>query len=219
VRIWRLHNPHDHHYLGAGRRGAWAPSTGLCPECTAPSQRRAQPLRMAWDRSKATAVGDFTWPGFDTEVVITERVLAGLRRFTGFELGPVEVVQQRGAAKPKDVPPLHELWITTTVSPDYERSSIELERRRRTCGIERWALYGVERWDSHYDAQAGELVREHSDRLPGAGIFVAGTQLAGAAIFRARGFGWIFCTDDVKSTIEREGYSNVAFLEMGDTVP
>lgn len=231
MRIWRFANPSDHGFAEAGRRGSWTPASGegVCPECTASRQRRAKPLVIEW-RSGSDVVGDFTWVGYGEEVVTTEEVLDFLvDRFSGFEAGPVEMVQDPNLKRtnraksrvwlPYDGPPLRELWVTTWVHIDPERSSAELQRRCGTCGTEFWELYGVEHWDSHFDQELKQLVRTKTERLPNAGVFVREADLAGAHIFRVHELpAWVFCTDPVREVVEKAGFSNVSFLEMGDTI-
>lgn len=230
MRLWRFSDPSDDRFASAGRRGSWteAAASGLCPECGDSQQVRVKPLILEWDPG-SDRVGDFTWPGFGSEVVVVDRVLDVLRKhFEGFEPGPVEMVQDRklkpGKRRkprvwlPYEGPPLHELWVTTWVHMDRNRSSAELERRCGTCGTEAWELYGVERWDSHFDRERMELVRTKTDRLPGAGVFISEVDLAGADIFRVREFpAAVFCTDAVRALIDKESFSNVSFLEMGET--
>jgi len=175
-------------------------------------------------------VGDFTWPGFGDDVVVADHVLTALReRFSGFEPGSVEMVQDpklkrttRGHRRvwlPYEGPALHELWVTAWAHVDRERSSIELERRCGTCDREFWELYGVEQWEADYYENEEDFVRGRTERLPRAGLFVPKDDLAGADIFRIYKFpGWIFCTESVRRFVEEEGFSNVAFLEMGDIV-
>ena len=223
--LWRFADPGDHRFASAGRRGSWTAEVGVCPECTASRQRRVQPLILVWQPG-SDVVGDFVWPAND--VVAAERVLAVLQKhFTGFEPGPVEMIDDgavRGAKRgkprvrlPYQGPPLYEVWVTASVHLDIERSSVELERRCGTCGTEFWQVYGVERWDTHFDMDRRELVRTKTERLPRAGIFVRGADLGGAAIFRMLEFpGAVFCTDAVRELIGKEGFSNAGFLEMGE---
>jgi hypothetical protein len=185
---------------------------------------------MVWEPG-SDVVGDFVWLGFGSEVVVTEHVLAVVQaHFEGFEPGPVEMVEEpdqspgkrrkRRVPLPYRGPALHELWVTAWAHLDRDHSSVELERRCGTCGTEFWSVYGVERWDSDLVAGRGQLVRTKTERLPGAGIFVREADLGGADIFRVHKFpGWVFCTDSVRKLVEKEGFSNVAFLEMGDTIP
>ena len=109
---------------------------------------------MVWEPGSGE-VGDFTWPGFDSEVVVTGNVLEALNQFQGFEPGQVKIVEDADAPKrakrvrlPYNGPPLHELWVTARIGMDRQRSSAELENECAECEAERWELYGVERWDS-----------------------------------------------------------------------
>ncbi len=100
VRIWRFSDPRDDRFAATGRRDAWvggAPD-GVCPSCTASRQVRAQPLVMAWEPG-SDRIGDFTWPGFGSEVVVTDGALGALSRFEGFEPGPLEVVEDPDGPK------------------------------------------------------------------------------------------------------------------------
>lgn len=230
MRIWRFSSPADDRFASAGRRGSWTSpqDEGVCPECSASRQQRAKPLVIAWELG-SDVVGDFVWPGFGGEVVVTDRVLGVLQeRFSGFEPGRVEMVEDPNSPQarprkpqvrlPYEGPSLHELWVTTWVHLDRDRSSVELERRCGTCGTEFWNIYGVERWDSHFDVGRRQLVRTKTERLPNAGAFVREADLGGADIFRVYEFpGWVFCTDLVREVIKKEEFSNVTFLEMGET--
>jgi hypothetical protein len=70
-----------------------------------------------------------------------------------------------------------------------------------------------------YDADKGILVRDLQPRVPGKGLFVAASDVKDAPIFRTEEFTRaVWCTDEVKSFIEREGFTNVDFLEYGDVV-
>lgn len=179
---------------------------------------------VAWEPG-ADEVGDFTWPGFGSEVVATSDVIEILNQFAGFEPAPVEFVEDVGAPKrakrvrlPYDGPRLHELWVTAWVGMDRERSSAELEHACAECGAERWNLYGVERWDSHYDQDLKRQGSIKTDRFPDAGIYVSEADLCGASIFRVKEFpGWVFCTDHVRGVVVEKAFSNVSFLDVGDT--
>lgn len=228
MRLWRFTDPFDHTFAAAGRLGSWteAATAGLCPECTASWTVRAKPLILEWETG-SDRVGDFTWPAGD--VAVADRVLDALQdHFEGFEGGPVEMVQPPGLQPsrsrsprvwlPYNGPPLHELWVTTWVHMDRDRSSAELERACATCGTERWKLHGIERRDSHFDQKRKELVPTKTDRLPGAGVFIRQVELGGADIFGVRELpAWTFCTDAVRDFIDKKGFTNISFLEMGET--
>ncbi len=231
MRIWRPTAPRDSGFAAIELRGAWTPSgdSGPCPEYGASRQQRAMPLRMVWEPG-SDRVGDFAWAGFGPEVVATAKASDELsRHFGGFDLGPVEILDDRGLADyerglprvrlPYSGPLLRELWVTRWVGIDRERSSVELDRRCGTCATEFWSAYGTQRWDSHFEVRRGTLVRELVPRAPNGGLFVREDSLLGSDLFRVREFpGWTLCTDASRDHVERKGYTNVAFLEMGETL-
>jgi hypothetical protein len=228
VKLWRFADPHDAEWAEAGRRGTWSSSSGPCPQCGATQQRRVRPLLLAWEPG-SNRVGDFSWPGFDDDVVVTKRVFDELAsRFRGFEAGGVQIVDDpartssRGTTRvrvPYDGPDLRELWTTPWVHVDKGRSSIELEHECSSCGTRNWEVYGVERLDSSWNAGTGVLEVTRTERLPGAGIFIDESELKGADIFRVAEFpGWVLLTDPVRSLILSEAYTNVAFLQVSDTL-
>jgi hypothetical protein len=226
MRIWRLADPADDSYATAGRRGSWTEPTGVgpCPECSASRQQRAQPLVMVWEPG-SDVIGDFVWPGFGSEVVVTDPVLVRLSRFTGFEPGPLEFVDEpdlgsgpgRRVGLPYAGPELHELWTTTWIDADLERSTMEQEGSCSACGFESWHVDGVEHWDTAWDTHEQELERTRVARAAGRGVYVRGADLGGADIFRVRQLpGWVLCTDMVRDLVRERRFSNVDFLEMGD---
>jgi hypothetical protein len=227
MRIWRFADPSDEQYASAGRRGSWteATGTGPCPECSSSRQTRVQPLILVWEPG-SDQVGDFTWPGFGSEVVAAEAVVAELEAsFAGFERGPIEMVddpdlvrtRKRRVRLPYEGPALYELWTTAWTSADVDRSTIRLDRRCGTCGTEFWEVDGIERRDSRYDAGSRQLVRTRVAREPDAGIFVRQDELSGADVFRVSQFpGWVLCTDAVRDLIIEHGFTNVDFLELGE---
>ncbi len=205
MKLFRFHDPSDYRYAEAGRRGTWSPPpVGVCPECTASRQTRVPPLKIAWEPG-ADVIGDFTWPGFDSDIAVKDSVLATLsRQFSGFEGQPVEMVndparrrrKQPMVTLPYQGPRLFDLWVTAWASADRDRSTIELEYACSTCQQEQWRL-----------------------RLPPDGeILLPETALDGASIFRLNEApAWIACTEAVKHVVEVEGFTNVAFIELGST--
>src|SRR3990172_2705094 len=194
---------------------------------------RVKPMIVEWEPG-SDLVGDFTFLGFGSEIMITDRVLTAFEgRFQGFEPGPVKMVQDRKLRKPKrptkrtkprvwlpyEGPRLHDLWVTAWVHMDPKRSSTWLIRRCATCGDERYEVSGVEEVKRRLELGRDELVRTRIPRTPGLGLYVRERDLAGADIFHVYEFsGGIYCTDKVKAFIEREGFTNVAFLERGDII-
>jgi hypothetical protein len=171
-------------------------------------------------------VGDFVWLGFGSEVVASEQVFAAFESsFTGFERGPIEMVEEPDLARreeprvglPYGGPPLHELWTTAWASADTDQSTIRLGRRCGTCDTEFWEVDGVEHWNSVFDAGKRQLVRKKVGRVPRAGVYLRCEDLAGADVFRVDQFpAWVFCTDAVRDLVRERSFTNVDFLEIGE---
>jgi hypothetical protein len=179
---------------------------------------------LVWEPG-SDLVGDFVWPGFGSEVVAAEHVFAAFESsFTGFERGPIEMVEEPDLARgeprvrlPYEGPALYELWTTAWASADADRSTIRLDRRCGTCGTEFWEVDRVEHWDSVFDPGKRQLVRTRVPRDPHSGIFLRREELAGADIFRVAQFpGWMLCTDPVRELVRERRFTNVDFLEMGE---
>lgn len=223
--IWRFSDPGDEAFAVAQRRGTWTPAdpAGTCSLCSASRQTRVQPLVIAWGRG-SLVVGDFAWPGFDSEVIVSDAALDVLRQFVGFEPAPIQVVDEgshRGSLPATShggaVAELFEVWVTKWVGIDRALSTAALEHACQACGSERWVVDGVEHWESAYDPDARTLLRTKKPRVSGAGLFVPTAELAGADIFRVRESpAWIFCTDRVRRAVLDAGLTNAGFMEMGE---
>jgi hypothetical protein len=232
VTIWTLEDPRDAQFAEAGCRGAW--SDGLyCPECRGSTEERIQPLILEW-RAGSDRIGDFTCTGVCSGFAVSEQAGKALQRyFKGFELGPVKMIQGTKLKKPKRVtkrtkprvwlpyagPMLYELWVTTWVHMDRERTSAKLVRCCNRCGNERYELSGAESHTSRWNVRTMALDHFHTARVPGQGLYVRSGDLADADIFGVREFsGWIFCTDRVKKFVEEQQFTNVTFWEHGEVV-
>jgi hypothetical protein len=211
-------------YAQAYAAGTWEPERGICPECGVSSRKRAQPLVMGWEAG-SDVIADFT-SAATAGVVITERVAAGLQgRFDGFELGPVEMVEDPKAPKrakmarlPYQVPPLFELWPSAWVHADLERSSVSLRIDCLTCGVKRWHLNGTEELSSKWDRAQKRLVQCRVPRAKWQGALIPETSLMGIDMFGIYEFqGWICCTDRVREFVLGQGYTNTVFREIGET--
>lgn len=189
-------------------------------------------LDFEWEYG-SDVIGDFTWVA-TVRVVVTERVRQSLSdNFTGFVFAPVEMRQDSKLKKPigpnkrtrrrvwlpHEGPPLSELWVTHWVHADPERSSLRSEGLDPARDEQRYAVEGIEvaRW--RWDQVKQEMVRWRVPRAAGRGIFVDERALEGAAIFRLHEQpGLVLCTERMMRYIEQEGFTNVTFLEAGDTV-
>ncbi len=176
-------------------------------------------------------VGDFTFVAFDSDIVVTQRVAEGLKKFGGFEAVPIEMVEdskakERDAVRrrkrrvplPYEGPNLFELWITQIVPLDLTRSSVRLAKECGTCGQRQYEVVGIESVQLKWDSERSEYVKLRKARGRANGIFIAEQTLGAAAIFRVREFpGWVLCTEPVTQCVTQAGFTNVAFLEIGET--
>ena len=211
--LWRFTDPSLYdQYARAGRRGTWIGT---------PSER-VPPLIIEWERD-SDVVGDFTWPGFDDDIMVTDRVGRFLldSGVKGFELKPVKMIQTAKPPKtrsripriwlPYKGPKLWDLWPTCWEVLDFVRSSLRWYKRRN--GTKDFKVVGVELFYSRYSIDKGVRTVCRRKRTPGKGLFVT----AKRGIFRIKECpAWIFCSNDVKELIESQKFTNVTFLEMGD---
>jgi hypothetical protein len=113
---------------------------------------------------------------------------------------------------------LYNLWVTTWVHADLERSSIKLIQDCPTCGQKAYEVEGIETSKHRWDRIKKELITVHMPRITGKGIHINQEDLQGADIFGVYEVpGWIFCTERAKRTIEEQRFTNVSFLEVGET--
>jgi hypothetical protein len=202
MNIYHFGDPDNYRYAQAGRRGTWFPDNGegTCPECTAARQIRIQPLIMEW-LPGSDVIGDFVWPGFDTEVVVSQRVRKLLEEsFDCCDYFPVEMSMRLTRMPKSRSRPIVKLPYTGTplwdMQPrswchlDLDKSGVELKLACGTCGnriydqmtdYERQLVVDTRTWDR-------------------------------SEIFRIYEYpGWIFCTENVKLAVENAQSSNVAF--------
>lgn len=235
LRIWRLAEPRNSTYACFT---ALAPSyrrEGRCSECKRfiPAAERKRPLHLSWDEG-SDRIADFAWGVGSGAVLITEQVLQALLvHFSGFEGASVEMLQEpelkrptrpnrrskRRVWLPYQGPPVQELWITTRVSCDLHRSSLQLSIHCRTCGLKFYQILGGERIDSTWDRVllCSEDIR--TPRVPGQGLFVREADLAGADLFKVvERDDLTLCTDRAKDFITKNGFMNVDFFEIGETI-
>ena len=220
MKVWRLSDPLDERYASAGWRGTWS-SGRLCPGCTASSEQRVSPLLLVWQPGSRT-VGDFVWPG--RGVVVTESVAEVLSQFGGFDVGPVEIIDDHGPTRgpirlPEvDASDLRELLARAVVGVDLDRSSVELARTCEVCGRDEWEFFGLSEWRVTWDQEARSGSRDCVPRFPGAGLFVPEAEAVEAGVFTiSQAPAWVLCTDEFRHVVDDHGFSNIAFLDVGDT--
>lgn len=224
MKIFRFSDPSNFTYAAAGRRGSWT------PEENGP-QSRVKPLIIEWLPGSNT-LGDFIWPGFDSDIGVVESVGLELKEyFKGFQLGPVEMIQKKSLKKPKNLnrgkkriwlpyegPKWYGLWVDNFVSMDMEKSTIYYSSESSEQNTKDFNVIGYEEWDSFRCPKTKEIVYKKIPRISGMGIYINKNFLGGLDIFKLKGnFKWIFCTGKVREFILEKKYTNVEFLEMGET--
>jgi hypothetical protein len=226
MRIWRLYGGYfNNTYAQAAAVGTWVRQDAVCPECGVSLRERVQPLVIEWEKG-SDEVADFTSAGLGG-VMVTDRVVAGLLQagFRGFEAGPVEMVQdpklsrrQKVVRLPYDGPPIFDLWVTSWVHADMERSSVTLRAECVACNIRRWELHDVEHVQVRYDQVRKELIQTRTPRVSGKGVLIPQNTVQAIDIFRIHEFpGYICCTDRLRDFVLNQGYSNAEFREIGET--
>lgn len=226
MRIYKMARPHPP--LDFAWFGVLGGMKALGPSPAPPDM-----MTLEWEPG-SDMVGDFSW--FFGQLVVTEWVVVALSdRFTGFSFFPIQMHQDSKLKRPSrvtkhthprvwlpyDGPELSELWVTCWVHCDLERSSVRLTRE--VAGIiadtPGYHADGVERVESWYDREQAELRYRRTPRQSGKGLLIPDAALDGADIFRAfEQPGAILCTERVREFILEQHFSNIDFLEYGDTV-
>ena|SRR3990172_413140 len=209
MKLYLFRDPYDYRFARGGRRGTWSPSPGLCPECGGSRSERIPPLIIEW-LPDSDQIGDFTWPGLNDEVVVTQRVREALEgRFRGFEFRSIEMYQNPRLKRPSrptkrtkprvwlpyEGPPLWDLQPTSQCRLDLERSGLRYTGICGTCG---WESYEVPPLEGRY-------------------LVVDRSTWDGADIYRIHEYSaLVYCTEQVKEFIESQGFTNVSFLLDGE---
>ena len=216
MKLWRLSDPYNYGFARSGRVG------GTWQE--AEYRERKHPIIIEWEPD-SDIIGDFTWPGLATDILVTDRVgsIITASQVEGFELLTVEMRENSEPKKrpskgrrvrlPYSGPRLWDLWVTAWTHIDRSRSTITVTERED--GSVAYEVSGVERRERIWDQRQMELVTKISPRTEGQGLFVPPIR----GIFRIEEFpAWVFCTNDIKQLIEKHGFTNVSFLEMGEVL-
>lgn len=209
MKLYQLHSPTNSSYAQAIRLGTWYPlGTKVCPECGSSQQKRISPLIIEWEPG-TDEIGDFTLTGFDSDMVVVDRVKKALEeQFSGIKYGPVEYHQNPRLTKPKNItrrtkprvwlpytgPELWDVNPTHYCKLNHSKSNIAIEKVCSTCGR---IFYKTHSFQQKY-------------------LVLDITTWNSEQIFRVEEYpGAIFCTEYAKEFIEKANYSNVRFLDVG----
>jgi hypothetical protein len=142
--------------------------------------------------------------------MVTDRVRKLLEgRFTGFDFGPVEMIQRKSLKRPKrvtkrtkkrvwlpyDGPPVWDFIVTARTDMDLEASEVSLQSECATCGR---MIYTTPVWDDLV------FLRE---------------PLQGASVFMTEGYGPVFFAEEIVRVIVEAGLTNFAWERGGTLVP
>ena len=209
MNLYSFHDPSDYTFAQATRHGTWYPSGAkICPECKTTRQKRVPPLIFEWEAG-SDLIGDFIWPGLDTDLVVTQRVREAFEgRFREITFEPVEYWQNPKLKRPTIVthrskprvwlpymgPTLWDVIPSLWCSLDHVKSNVSITKVCSTCGT---IIYKTPRW-------------------PQGTLIVDRDTWSGEDIFHIQEYsGGIFCTERVKEFVEQAGFTNVSFLEDG----
>ena len=73
-------------------------------------------------------------------------------------------------------------------------------------------------WIKDYIGEETLFGTKHTPRELGKGIFIDKRELGDYDFFRIEKSTFLLCTENVKEYIEKRGFSNVVFLEVGDII-
>ena len=231
-KLWAMVEAFESTFAEASSVTPDTPVDPVCPRCRL-SERYVRPIPLVFEwEPGSNIVGDFTWASL-ARVVTKRSVYERLvHEFPGIHAERVEMAQDPKLKPPKRVtsrtkpriwlpytgPELVELWPEHVVRC-LPSSTLTVETRCEVCGRESRRIEGAEVKAHLYAPDKGELVPDFQPRVPGKGLFVASSDVKDAPIFRMDEFTEaMWCTDEVKAFIQREGFTNVDFLEYGDVL-
>jgi hypothetical protein len=196
-------------FAEASRLGTWHPiDAKVCPECGDARQKRIPPLIIEWEPG-SDVIGDFTWPGFNLEVVVSQKVKEAFEvQFPEVGFASIQFWQNPRLTRPalpnKRTKP--RVWLPYSGSDlweiipqkwfhlDCDKSNVVVEKQCSTCGK---IIYKKRSW---------------TDRF-----VIDDSSWEGENIFRIYEYpGPIYCTEDAKIFIEKSGFSNIRFSEEGE---
>ena len=212
MKIWRPVDPNNHAFAQANRIGTWAED----------GKTRISPLVIEWI-SGSKIVGDFIWPGINTDIVVRTSIGNLLTdQFGSILLDSIQMVQSaeepknRTRARPRvwlpyDGPELSDFQVEKFLDYDVSRSTFETNQEGRI------QFTGGEHEETKYDVVTGNFRVKRIPRVLNQGIFIKSSKIQGDCFFKLRNFDpIIYCTDGVKNFIEDKRMTNIDFYEDGE---
>lgn len=213
MKFYNFADPHDYRFARAMRIGTWSPNPGpgACPKCGNPRQKRVPPLVIEW-LPGSDLIGEFTWPSFNDEIVVTQRVREALEdSFCCVRFLPIMMHQNPNVRRPQRpnkrtkprvwLPyhgvPLWDLQPTTSCQLDLRRSTVAYISACDICGRQ-------------------ILVRPPLERRY---LILDGSTWGGEDIFRVLEYPeLLFCTERLRRFVESRSFTNVDFHLAGEVL-
>lgn len=208
-KLYHFHNPHNLTFAEASRRGTWFPErTRVCPECEAPREKRISPLILEWEPG-SNVIGDFVWPGFDNEMVVTQKVRNAFEaRYSEIEYEPVKFFPNPRIQQPKNSTRQSKprVWLP------YSGPHLWDARPKTWCRL----VLGKSNVRITKTCSACGTVFYQFPSTPHRHLVIDSATWNGEHIFRIHENPSLFyCSEDVKNFVESSGFTNVSFLEDG----
>lgn len=206
INIYKLDDPIDSGFAQAVRLGTWSPAKSKpCPECGRSNQRRVPPLMIEWERGP-NVIGDFTWPGFNEDIVVRQKIRDFLENnFNGFHFETVNakpMVRKPKRVNEKTAQPqsssneeqLWEMFITSWCHVDHKRTGLRFEKECSICG---------RKTPMQTDSANSKIIIDP---------FTWDT----ADFFRIFEYPrWVYCTERAKIAIQDARFTNITFSLFG----
>ena len=173
-------------------------------------------IRVNWNDylSKGNVIPDFLYSSY----VICKREIAMelKQRFEKLEIGEFEWHKNPKEIVAKDVRRLR--WLPKEeVDLVHIYSKIYIPILPQSTVIMSKGNDGKD-WIKDYIGEETLFGTKHTPRELGKGIFIDKRELGDFDFFRIEKSTFLLCTENVKEYIEKRGFSNVVFLEVGDVI-
>ena len=177
---------------------------------------QGEQIRVTWNDylSKGNLVPDFLYSSY----VICKREIAMelKQRFEKLEIGEFEWHKNPKEIVAKDVRRLR--WLPKEeVDLVHIYSKIYIPILPQSTVIMSKGNDGKD-WIKDYIGEETLFGTKHTTRELGKGIFIDKRELGDFDFFRIEKSTFLLCTENVKEYIEKRGFSNVVFLEVGDVI-
>jgi hypothetical protein len=228
MKLWSISNPLDSRYAQANYHGTW--KKYKCLACNFEHEIAIQPTIIEWLES-TSEIADFTHVVKHSTVLVKNRVFSEIKKIdskvsskdiTFYQNEKLEIPSSKSSRLNKRVwLPQHEidlleLVVPTIITPDLQRSSIEITEFCEICNRTVIKITDVERKDIF--SYSSNSIEKNIPRVAGRGIFISNQSLQNTNFFRIHEKSrFILCTDTAKESLESLGYSNLTFLNFGET--